>query len=125
MGEKNGRAMNDETYDTVKSILAENERLFMKLQRVAEEYDAIEFDESGFYIEKEQRCERHWETLARKVAEALQEGVEGIDIRVLKNSAPNIRSVSFDITAGEGDARETTRLSVDYAAEGSLAITRA
>lgn len=117
--------MNDEIYDTIKTVLSENERLFTKLQRVADEYDAIEFDESGFYEEAAERCERHWNTLARKVAEALQEGVGGIDVRVLQNSAPNIRAIRFDITSGDGDVRETTRLNVDYAAEGALAITRA
>ena len=112
--------MNDETYENLKAALAEEERLFAKLYRVAREYDAIDFDESGFYDEEAQRCERHWNTLAMKVAEALRGRLDGAEVRLLKNSEPNICTLRFDITTADA----TTRLSVDYATEGQIAISR-
>jgi hypothetical protein len=116
--------MTDATYEAIKAIFAENERLFTKLLKVAREYDAIDFDESGFYEEDVARCERHWKTLASKVADALREGVENAEVRLLQNPEPNTRILRFDITTKGEEGAETTRLNVEYATEGELAITR-
>jgi hypothetical protein len=119
--------MTDTTYDTIKEVFAENERLFTKLKKVADEYDAIDFDESGFYDEEVERCERHWNKLASKLVDALREGIEDAEINVLKNSEPNIRSIRFDVVTENSENEEekvTTRLSVDYSVEGQISIDR-
>jgi hypothetical protein len=115
--------MTDNTYETIKTVFAENERLFTKLKKVADEYDAIDFDESGFYDEEVERCERHWNKLAGKLLETLRASIEEAEINVLKNKEPNMRSIRFDIvTVNDEEERETTRLSVDYAIEGQISI---
>ncbi|MDX1294629.1 MAG: hypothetical protein R3302_00075 [Sulfurimonadaceae bacterium] len=116
--------MTDTTYDTIKTIFSENERLFTKLKKVADEYDDIDFDESGFYDEEVERCERHWNKLANKLLDALREGVEDAEINVLKNKEPNIRSIRFDIVTENEEEKETTRLSVDYSVAGQIGIER-
>ncbi len=117
--------MTDIIYDTIKNTLAENERLFTKLVKVAQEYDAIDFDESGFYDEEVARCERHWNKLATKMADALSEALEDAEVKVLKNEAPNIRVLKLDVTSvNDNDEKETTRLSVDYGVEGQISIDR-
>ena len=117
--------MTEEMYETAKTVFAENERLFTKLHRVAQEYNEIDFDESGFYEEDAQRCERHWSTLAGKIADALDGALEDAEVRLLKNKEPNICSLRFDITAsGEDGESATTRLNVDYSVEGQISIER-
>lgn len=116
--------MNDETYETIKTTLAEEEQLFAKLHRVAREYDAIDFDESGFYDEEVERCERHWNTLATKIADALRTRLGDAEVRLLKNPEPNLCTLRFDITTTEETGTERSRLSVDYATEGQIAISR-
>jgi hypothetical protein len=117
--------MTDTMFETLKNVLAENERLFEKLYKVADEYDAIEFDESGFYDDEAERCERHWNTLARKVAEAVNSALEGAEIRLLQNKTPNIRTLHFDVTTAEEEGGNmTTRISVDYATSGQISISR-
>jgi hypothetical protein len=116
--------MTDEMYETIKTIFAEHERLFTKLLKVAREYDAIDFDESGLYEEETERCERHWNTLARKLGDALRDGLEDAGVNVVKNPEPNRCVIRFDITTGAGEERVTERLAVDYATEGALSIER-
>jgi hypothetical protein len=116
--------MTEETYETVKTIFAEHERLFTKLLKVAREYDAIDFDESGLYEEDAERCERHWNTLASKLAGALREALEETDVKVLQNPEPNICTIRFDITTPGEEGEETSRLRVDYATEGQLSVAR-
>lgn len=117
--------MTEAHYDTIKKVLTENERLFAKLHKVAQEYDAIDFDESGFYDEEVERSERHWDTLSRKLLDALDAALESAEVRLLKNSAPNVCTLRFDIIIhGKDEQVRTTRLHVDYATEGQIAISR-
>lgn len=116
--------MTEETYEQIKAVLADNEHLFSKLAKVAREYNAIDFDESGFYHEEAERCERHWKKLAMKLRDAMQ-NVKGIDVSLLQNKEPNICSLRFDVTVRtEEEAPITTRLTVDYATEGQISIDR-
>jgi hypothetical protein len=116
--------MHDDTYETVKSVLAENERLFGKLLKVAREYDAIDFDESGLYEAEVARCERHWNTLASKVRDALGDALETAKVRLMKNETTAVRSLRLEIAEPEAETIVTTLLQVDYANEGEIAISR-
>ena len=120
--------MTDTMYDTLKAVLSEQERLFAKLLKVAREYDAIDFDESGLYQEEAERCERHWNTLAGKIASALDTALADAEVKLLKNREPNVTHLKFDIIVPADETEETpeltTRVTVDYATGGQLAITR-
>jgi len=117
--------MHDAIYESAKTILSENERLFEKLANVAEEYNAIEFDESGFYDEAVARCERHYATLTRKIAEALRDGIAGTDVALKKAVAPNQNFLELEIRFEDAEnAPQQLGLRIGYGISGTLELTR-
>lgn len=111
--------MSDELFQQIKEIFNNCQHLFAKLHSVGQEYEMIDFDESGLYEEDEERVCRHWDKLTTKLSEALREGLEGTVVSVRKNPDPGSYMVIFDITKGE---TETCRLDVDYSRIGQIAI---
>lgn len=111
--------MQEEVVERIKVLFMENERLFTKLNMVAQQYEAINFDESGLYEDDEQAVLRRWEKLTTKIAEAMSEAEGVARVTVAKKEHPLAQHVSFDVTM-EDDA--VLRMGVDYAEDGQLSI---
>ena len=111
--------IDEELFEQLKSLLIENERLFTKLRRTAEQYKNIDFDESGLYDDDEETALRHWDKLSSKIALHLNESIEEYTIKRLKIDSPEYYSVSFEISNEE----ESHKIAVNYLNEGELSIS--
>ena len=109
----------EELFEQLKSLLIENERLFSKLRRTAEQYKSIDFDESGLYDDDEETALRHWDKLSSKIAQHLNENIEEYTVTRLKIDSPEYYSVSFEISNEE----ESHKIAVSYLNEGELSIS--
>ena len=110
--------LDQELFEQLKTLLVENERLFSKLRRTAEQYKNIDFDESGLYDEDEETAIRHWDKLSSKIAHNLNENIEDYSVIRLKINSPEEYSVSFEISNEE----ESHQIAVSYLNEGELSI---
>lgn len=111
-----------ELMQDIKTVLLEQERLFTKLYKTAEEYEAIDFDESGLYEASEARSFRHWKRLTTKLAEAINE-IERIEqVKVEPCKTPADRIVVFAIHHSTGEETMATRFEIDYARKGEISI---
>ncbi len=111
--------INEELFEQLTSLLIENERLFSKLRRTAEQYKNIDFDESGLYDDEEEAALRHWNILSSKIAQHLNDNVEDYTVRRFKIDSPEYYSVSFEISNEE----ESHKIAVSYLNEGELSIS--
>ena len=112
--------LNNDDYEIVKSSFIDSQRLFDKLNVVADNVANMEFDESGLFYEEEEMYERHWLKLSSKIVDALNEALAGYSIELIKNENLESRELIFNLIK-EG---EKSRISVDYAENGSFGIAQ-
>ncbi|MEA2111248.1 MAG: hypothetical protein U9P71_04275 [Campylobacterota bacterium] len=112
-------SINEELFEQIKSLLIENERLFSKLRRTAEQYKSIDFDESGLYDDDEETAIRHWDKLSSKITLNLNDTIEDYTVTRLEVTSPDKYSVCFEVSNGE----ESHKLHVSYLNEGELTIS--
>jgi hypothetical protein len=110
---------NEALFEQVKEQLIANERLFAKLRRTAEQYRAIDFDESGLYDDDETTALRHWDKLTSKIVVALNENVEEYTVERLGENSPEEYYVNFKISNEENEYN----ISVSYLNEEELLIS--
>jgi hypothetical protein len=110
---------NEALFEQVKEQLVANERLFIKLRRTAEQYRAIDFDESGLYDDDEATALRHWDKLTSKVVTALNETIQGYEIVRAKERSPEEYCVDFKIFNEE----DAYHISVSYLDDNELRIS--
>nr|WP_321266016.1 hypothetical protein [uncultured Sulfurimonas sp.] len=112
--------LNDEDYDVLKSSFIDSQRLFDKLNNVANQAHEIEYDESGLFFEEEERLNRHWLKLSSKIIDALGDSLENHSIELLKND--NLESRKLTINLLKED--ESSKIVVDYSENGALSISQ-
>ena len=112
--------LNDEDYGVLKKSLVDSQRLFNKLNDVANETIELEYDESGLFYEKEEVLERHWLTLSSKIVDALSEALDSYSIELLKNESLETRELTINLTK----ENVSSRLVVDYSEDGALSISQ-
>jgi len=112
--------INEEDYEKVKSALFEVENLFVKLQRVTQQFNELEYDESGFCLEEEEILQRHWEKLSSKIVDAIAQKLEGYTLNLYKNE--NLAQQSLHIAFVQ-DTQESF-LEIDYSESGALSISQ-
>lgn len=114
--------MSSETMECLKEALFAQERLFEKLYNTGREYEAIDFDESGFYEDAEERAFRHWKTLTTKIAQGLHASLDAqISVKACKNPADF--SVVFTVVSVAEDGEEQrSPFRIDYSQPGQLSI---
>ena len=112
--------INTEDYEILKNSFVQSQRLFDKLNVVANNVDNIEYDESGLYGEEEEMYERHWLKLSSKIVDALDETLDGYSIELLKNNELNLRELTFNLIKDD----TKSKIKVDYSEDGSLGISQ-
>jgi len=110
--------LNTDDYEILKDSFVDSQRLFNKLNVVANNVANMEFDESGLYQEEEEMYERHWLKLSSKVVDALDSSLDGYGIELLKNDSLESKELSFNLIKNG----ETSKIKVDYSEDDSLNI---
>ena len=112
--------LNEEEYDLLKNSFIESQRLFDKLNRVANQFEEIEHDESGYSMDDEEVLDRHWLKLSSKIVDGLGSSLDTHSIELLKNSRLDIRELTLSLKNEE----EISKVVVDYSEDGAISITQ-
>ena len=112
--------INDDDYEILKNSFVDSQRLFDKLNIVADNVSNMEYDESGLFYEEEEMYERHWLKLSSKIVDALDNALSGYSIELLKNETLDIRELTFNLIKDD----EKNKIKVDYSEPGSLSISQ-
>jgi len=110
--------LNEDEYEVLKRSFIDSQRLFDKLNRVANQAQEIEYDGIGLYIEDEETCKRHWLTLSSKVVDALSSALGGHSVELLQNKSLQMRELTIFLHKAE----VSSQIKVDYSEDGSLSI---
>lgn len=112
--------LNDNDYVVLKNSFIESQRLFDKLNIVANQASEIEYDESGLFYEDEERVKRHWLKLSSKIIDALSVELESYKIELLKNKNLETRELTINLVKDD----EISKILVDYSKDGAINITQ-
>ncbi len=112
--------LNEEDYTILKSSFIDSQRLFDKLNRVANQANELEYDESGLFYEEEEVLERHWLKLSSKIVDALSSSLNMHSVELLKND--NLEKRELIINLKKED--ESSRIVVDYSEDGAFSISQ-
>ena len=110
--------INKDDYEILKKSFIESQRLFDKLNHVASQASDLDYDESGLYLDEEERLQRHWLTLSSKIVNLLIESLDGYGIELMKNDSLENRKLSFTLIKED----EKSKIEVDYSEDGALSI---
>lgn len=110
--------LNEENYEVLKSSFINSQRLFNKLNVVANNVANIDYDESGLYQEEEDMYQRHWLKLSSKVTDALQESMADYKVELIKNDSLDMKELSFNLIKND----EKSKIKVEYSDDDSLNI---
>ena len=111
--------LNEDDYEKLKGSFVESQRLFDKLNRVANQAAEINYDSLGLYVEDEETCKRHWLTLSSKIVDALSNSLNGYNIELLHNKDLEVRELTLNLHKYE---ENSSQIKVDYSEDGSLSI---
>jgi len=112
--------LNNSDYEVLKNSFIESQRLFDKLNIVANQAKEIEYDQSGFFYEDEERLQRHWLKLSSKVIDALSNDLQGYKVELLKNKNLETRELVINLIKDD----EISKIIVDYSKDGAINITQ-
>jgi hypothetical protein len=112
--------LKNEDYELLKQNLSNYQRFFEKLNRVADQFNAIEYDESGFCLEEEETLARHWFKLSMKVIDGLDEVFTEYTLELLKNTSLDERKLKIVFSIDE----LKSELHIDYSENGALSISQ-
>lgn len=112
--------LNQQDYELLKENLGNYQRIFEKLNRVADQFHTIEYDESGFCLEEEETLKRHWLKLGMKIIEGLYKVFTEYTIELLKNKGMDERKLTIVFSKDESKSE----LHIDYSESGALSISQ-
>jgi len=112
--------LNEENYDILKKSFIDSQKLFDKLNNVANQASELEYDESGLFYEEEEILDRHWLKLSSKIVDALSESLDSYRIELLKNDSLEKRELIINLAKEE----ESSKIVVDYSEDGALSISQ-
>jgi hypothetical protein len=112
--------LNEDDYSVLKSSFIDSQRLFDKLNRVANQASEIDYDESGLYTEEEEMYNRHWLKLSSKIIDALSSSLDGHRVELLKNDSLEVKSLSINLIKED----ESSKIVVDYSEDGAISISQ-
>ncbi|NPA59388.1 MAG: hypothetical protein GXO30_02815 [Epsilonproteobacteria bacterium] len=112
--------LNDKDYDTLKSNFIDSQRLFDKLNRVANQVSELDYDESGLYLDDEEMYERHWLKLSSKIVDGLSTSLSGFSIELMKNSSLDKRELTLNLKKDD----EESKIVVDYSKDTEISISQ-
>lgn len=112
--------LNEEDYSVLKNSFIDSQRLFNKLNDVANQACELDYDESGLFYEKEEILDRHWLTLSSKIIDALGNSLEDYSVELLKNDTLEKRELSINLLKED----ESSKIVVDYSEDGAISISQ-
>ena len=112
--------LNEEEYNNLKESLIDSQRLFDKLNRVANQSEDIEHDESGYSLDDEEVLQRHWLKLSSKIIDALGTALDSHNIELMKNETLNLRELTINLIKED----QESKIVVDYSEDGALSISQ-
>ena len=112
--------LKEDDYEKLKQSFVDSQRLFDKLNSVANQAEELEYDESGMYAEDEETLQRHRLKLSAKIVDGLNKALDGymiepIDLLNIDSRELNINLVKENIVS---------RIKVDYSEDGAISITQ-
>lgn len=112
--------LNNEDYNSLKNSFIDSQRLFDKLNNVANQADELEFDESGMYAEEETTLQRHWLKLSAKIVDGLSQSLDGFSIELVDANALEQRHLEMNLIKDDINSK----VSVDYSQDGEISISQ-
>ena len=112
--------LNENDYEVLKSSFIDSQRLFDKLNNVANQASELEYDESGLFYEEEEVLERHWLKLSSKIVDALSILLDSYSVELLKNDSLDSRELTINLKTDD----EMSKIAVDYSEDGALSISQ-
>jgi len=110
--------LNEEDYDRLQNSFRDSQRLFNKLNIVADNAEKIYYDDGELYDEESERYTRHWLKLSSKIVDALSLVLTEYNIELLKNDSLELRELTFNLIQ-DG---VKTKIKVDFSENDSLKI---
>ena len=110
----------EEDYNVLKRSFIDSQRLFDKLNNVANQATELEYDESGLFYEEEEVLERHWLKLSSKIIDTLSESLNTYNIELLKNDSLENRKLTINLVKED----KSSKIVVDYSEDGALSISQ-
>ena len=108
----------EEDYEKLKISFVDSQRLFDKLNNVANQADELEYDESGMYADEEETLQRHWLKLSAKIVDALGESLNEYAIELKDMVSLESRELNLNFIKDE----EVSEIKVDYSEDGAVSI---
>lgn len=112
--------LNTEDYDSLKDSFIESQRLFDKLNHVADQADVLEYDESGMYGDEETMLQRHWLKLSAKIVDGLSQSLDKHRIELVSATALEQRHLELNLINDDINSK----ISVDYSQTGEISISQ-
>ncbi len=115
--------MQEALLEQIKEVLGDNERLFTKLHKVAKQYEAIDFDESGLYQDEEDIVVGRWHKLSNKIHTALESSLESTEVKIINVLSPENYLLSLEFNP-EDEEEHAFALLINYEKEGEISILK-
>ena len=112
--------LNNQDYEILKESFVNSQRLFDKLNALADKASELEYDESGMFIEEEELYKKHFSKLSSKILDALQENLEGYRLSVLQNDSLETRELKIELLK----KNDLSEILVDYSDRNALSISQ-
>jgi uncharacterized protein YdcH (DUF465 family) len=108
----------EQDYEKLKSTFIDSQRLFDKLNHVANQAEELEYDESGLYGDEEETLKRHWLKLSAKIVDALSTALSEYSIELKDMLSLDSRVLSLNLIKDES----ISEIKVDYSEDGAISI---
>ncbi|MEA3523761.1 MAG: hypothetical protein U9R50_12415 [Campylobacterota bacterium] len=115
--------MQEELFEQIKGVFSENERLFTKLHKIGQQYEAIDFDESGLYQDEEDIVVRRWHKLSNKIIHSLEDSLESTKVTIINTLSPENYLLSLQFHPEDEEATPFI-LAINYEKEGEVSILK-
>lgn len=112
--------MEPELMERIKSALEGYEPHFERLLAIAQTCEVFDEERSGFYGEDEALAVSRWEKVTLKIAQGLDEGIEGCTITRGDAQRPDLCRMILHVRPQE--AEQPATLQIDYGSEGQLLL---
>lgn len=112
--------LDTQDYDNFKESLSEAQRLFEKLRNVVSQSALVQYDDSGFFYEGEERLRKQRSKLNQKLLGVIQEHCPKWELAL--SQSKNLDTTRMTLHLKEGT--ETTKIEIDYAKNDSISITQ-
>jgi len=110
----------EQDYEKLKSSFIDSQRLFDKLNNVANQAEELDYDESGLYADEEETLQRHWLKLSAKIVDALSTALGDYSIALKEMASLDSRVLNLNLKKDEN----LSEIKVDYSENGAISIVQ-